>query len=322
MTSGKTLRLGTRGSLLARWQAEWVASQLRAHGVEVEIVPVLTSGDRNQHWAVESLGGAGVFTKEIQLALLANEVDLAVHSMKDLPTQPVPGLAIAAIPKRGPVGDVLISRTAQTFEQLPSEAIIGTGSRRRAAQILHYRKDLTISPLRGNLDTRLRKLDSGLYDAIVLAQAGLERLNITGRMCEPLTPRFLLPAVGQGALAVECRLDDEETRQCLTVLNDPISAAEVTAERSFLRHLEAGCLAPVAAWCRAVGSSLLLTGRVLSVDGTTKLEVSCLGDIENPEELGRRVAQLLIAQGAKDLIRQAKTIPMAPPPDAKPDIDD
>ncbi len=321
MTCGKALRLGTRGSLLARWQAEWVASQLRSCGIAVELIPIVTSGDRHQHWAIESLGGAGVFTKEIQIALLANEVDLAVHSMKDLPTQPVPGLVIAAIPKRGPVGDVLVSRAGQTLEQLPAGAIVGTGSRRRAAQILYHRKDLTISSLRGNLDTRLRKLDSGLYDAIVLAQAGLERLNITGRMCQPLTPHFLLPAVGQGALAVECRAYDEQTRQCLAVLNDPISAAEVAAERSFLRHLEAGCLAPVAAWCRALGGMLLLTGRVLSVDGAIKLEVTCLGNLGNPEELGRRVAQLLIAQGADDLIRQAKATPAVSPPENGPKCD-
>ena len=316
MTASKKLRLGTRGSLLARWQAEWVAGKLQSHGVDVEIVPIVTSGDRHQHWAIESLGGAGVFTKEIQMALLANEVDLAVHSMKDLPTQCVPGLGIAAVPKRGPVADVLISRTGQKLQDLPAGAVVGTGSRRRAAQVLHWRKDITISPLRGNLETRLRKLDTGQYDAIVLAQAGLERLNVTNRMTQILTPDFLLPAVGQGALAVECRLDDERTRESVAILNDPVSFAEVTAERSLLRHLEAGCLAPVAAWCRTESGMLLLTGRVLSVDGATKLEVACLGEMGNPEELGRRVAGLLIAQGAADLIREAKAMSLTQPPDA------
>jgi len=314
MTHTKKLRLGTRGSPLARWQAEWVASQLRSCGTYVEIVPIVTSGDRHQRWAIDSLGGAGVFTKEIQMALLTNEVDLAVHSMKDLPIHSVPGLCIGAIPKRGPVGDVLLSRNALKLEELPAGAIVGTGSRRRAAQILYCRKDLTISLLRGNLETRLRKLDSGLYDAIVLAQAGLERLNVTGRTMQSLTPDFLLPAVGQGALAVECRSDDKRTLECVAPLNDPISSAAVTAERSLLRHLEAGCLAPVAAWCRAERGILILTGRVLSVDGTVKLEVSCLGEMGNPEELGKRVAGLLIAQGAADLIREAKTIPIAQPP--------
>lgn len=322
MAASNKLRLGTRGSLLARWQAEWVAAGLRSHGIDVEIIPIVTSGDRHQDWAIDSLGSAGVFTKEIQLALLANEVDLAVHSLKDLPTQSVPGLAIAAIPKRGPVADVLISRGGQKLEDLPPGAIVGTGSRRRAAQILHWRKDLTISPLRGNLETRLRKLDSGLYDAIILAQAGLERLNVAHRVTQVLTPDFLLPAVGQGALAVECRLNDQRTRQCVAVLNDPISSAAVTAERSLLRHLEAGCLAPVGAWCRNEGGVLLLTGRVLSVDGAVKLEVSCLGEMGNPEELGRRVARLLRAQGAADLIREAKAIPIAQPPDTPRHRDD
>ncbi|MGQ9761372.1 MAG: hydroxymethylbilane synthase [Thermogutta sp.] len=319
MTQSTKLRLATRGSLLARWQAEWVASQLQSYGVDVEIVPIATSGDRHQDWAIEVLGSAGVFTKEIQVALLAGEVDLAVHSMKDLPTQPVPGLVIAAIPQRGPVADVLISREGERLQDLPPGAVVGTGSRRRAAQILHWRRDVTISPLRGNLETRLRKLDAGHYDAIVLAQAGLERLNVANRATQILTPEFLLPAVGQGALAVECRADDRVSQQAVAVLNHPLSSSAVMAERSLLRALEAGCLAPVAAWCRAESGTLLLTARVLSVDGASKLEVSCLGEMGNPEELGRRAAALLIAQGAADLIREAKMVSVSQHPERTPD---
>lgn len=303
----RVLRIGTRGSALARWQAEWVRKQLARFGIQSELVIITTSGDRHQHWAVESLGATGVFTREIQLALLANEVDLAVHSLKDLPTISPEGLIVAAIPPRGPVGDLLISRRETSLVSLPPGATIGTGSRRRAAQILYHRPDLKILPLRGNVDTRLRKLEEGQFDAIIVAEAGLKRLGRHVNFAENLTPQWLLPAPGQGALAVETRRDDWQTRQSVQSLHDKETAAAVAAERSFLAALAAGCLAPVAAWAHVLQNRLVLTGRVLSPDGSRKLEATCAGEISQPEKLGHQLAELLHAQGAGEIIISARS---------------
>lgn len=304
----RTYRIGTRGSALARRQADHVADRLRQAGASVEIVPIVTHGDRDQ-WnrlSVDALGTVGVFTKAIQEALLAGEVDIAVHSMKDLPTVAVPGLVIAAVPARGPEGDVLISRQGQFLEQLPQGAAVGTGSRRRISQLLHTRPDLSIRPIRGNVQTRLGKLESGELDAIVLAEAGLVRLGLTSLSRFPLLPQYLLPAAGQGALAIEARCDDRETRELLTRLHDPATFAAVSAERAFLAELGGGCLAPVAVWARSEGGQLLLTGRVLSVDGARKLETSAIGRWDFPEELGRRAAAICRCQGADEILADAR----------------
>ena len=197
-----SLRIGTRATALARWQAEWIARQLGERGVEVELVPISTTGDQ-QHGTIESIGGQGIFTKEIQRALLEGRIDLAVHSLKDLPTDVVPGLCVTAVPERAAVGDVLVCRKWASLDELPQRATLGTGSLRRRAQLLHVRPDLQIRDIRGNVDTRLRKLDQGEYDAIVLAEAGLRRLGLADRITQVLPLTLLLPAVGQGALAVE-----------------------------------------------------------------------------------------------------------------------
>src|SRR4051812_33912698 len=233
----RTLRLGTRGSTLAHWQADWVAGELRRLGHTVELIEIATRGDVEQVVAVEQIGTRGVFTKEIQRALLAGDVDLAVHSLKDLLTEPVNGLVLASVPRRESSSDVLVSRDNVMLESLPQGARIGTGSLRRQAQLLHVRPDLQVADIRGNVDTRLRKLDGGQFDAIVLAEAGLRRLGLSDRISQVLPREIMLPAVGQGALAIECRLEDAATRKILASLNDPETRAAVAAERALLEHL-------------------------------------------------------------------------------------
>lgn len=306
MVSRPRLRIGTRGSALARWQAEWVAARLAEAGVDVELVPIVTRGDVQQQGPVESIGAQGVFTKEIQRALLENQVDLAVHSLKDLPTEPIAGLCLAAVPQRAPVCDALVSRDGTTLAQLPPSAVVGTGSLRRRAQLLYHRPDLQTREIRGNVDTRLGKVDAGDYDAIVLAEAGLRRLELADRITELLPLSISLPAVGQGALGLETRTDDEITRSALTALDDAASHAAVRAERAMLAALEGGCLAPIAAWGRVEQDSLLLTGRVLDRDGTRRLQIALAGEPAAAEDLGRRVAEELIRQGAAELIRSGR----------------
>ena len=301
-----TLRLGTRASALARWQADWVAARLRELGVSVELVPITTTGDTLQAGPIETLGAQGVFTKELQRALLDESIDLAVHSLKDLPTDPVAGLRLAAVPEREAVGDVLVSRSGQPLANLPAGATIGTGSLRRQAQLRHARPDLTLADIRGNVDTRLRKLDEGQYDAIVLAEAGLVRLGLDGRITERLSHDILLPAVGQGALGIECRSTDARTLTAIGPLNDAISHSAVVAERALLAALRGGCLAPIGAWARLGQGELVLTARVLSIDGQRRLDVTHGDRPENAEALGQRAAADLIAQGAADLIATAR----------------
>ena len=240
-------RLGTRGSRLARWQADWVAAQLDGIGIDVEIVLITTTGDARQRGPIEQIGAQGVFTKEIQRALLSGEIDAAVHSLKDLPTESVPGLGLAAVPERESPADVLVSRQGK-FDSLPPGACIGTGSIRRRAQLLYARGDLSIEDIRGNVETRLEKLDEGQYDAIVLAEAGLLRLDLQHRISELLSRDLVLPAVGQGALGIETRSDDHHLNKRLSRLNHADSWAAVTAERRLLATLRGGCLAPIATY--------------------------------------------------------------------------
>jgi hydroxymethylbilane synthase len=301
------LRIGTRGSPLARWQANWVAGELRAlGGIAVEIVEIATQGDvRGQ--SIAGLSGQGVFTKEIQNSLLAGKVDLAVHSLKDLPTEAVPGLEIAAVPRREATADALISRENKPFTQLPRGATIGTGSARRRAQLLHVRADLVMADIRGNVDTRLRKLAEGQYDAIVLAEAGLTRLGLAQAISELLPETLMLPAIGQGALAIEVRANDLPARDAVRRLDDPTSHQAVRAERALLAHLRGGCLAPIAALARPrTGDQLQLTAAVLSLDGRRRLDAQGVGNIGDAENLGKRVADDLLAQGAAELIAAAR----------------
>ena len=302
----RTLRLGTRGSKLARWQAEWVARALSGLGHTVELIEIATRGDVEQVVAVEEIGTRGVFTKEIQRALLAGDVDLAVHSLKDLPTEPVDGLILAAVPPRESSADVLVGRGGVTLLELHSGARIGTGSLRRQAQLLHARPDLRVADVRGNVDTRLRKLDDGQFDAIVLAEAGLRRLGLADRVSQVLPTDIMLPAVGQGALGIECRANDAATREILASLNDPVTHAAVAAERTLLEHLRGGCMAPVGALGRAEGSRLSLSAVVLSADGARRLTANEVGSTEEAESLGVRVASMLLDQGAAELIASSR----------------
>jgi hydroxymethylbilane synthase len=303
-----SLRLGTRASALARWQAQWVAERLAERALHVELVPITTSGDR-LHGPIESFGGRGAFTKELQRALLDGRIDLAVHSLKDLPTDAVPGLCLAAVPERAAVGDVLVSAKYGSLEELPGGATVGTGSLRRRAQLLHVRADLATKAIRGNVDTRLRKLDAGQYDALVMAEAGLRRLGLQERITQPLPLLTALPAVGQGALGLETRDDDRAAREAVAPLDHPASHRAVLAERAMLAALRGGCLAPIAAWGRVEPDSpdsLLLSGRVLSPDGRERLEATLSGPWEEAANLGRRVAEVLLGQGAAKLIAASR----------------
>jgi len=301
------LRLGTRGSPLARWQAEWTAGELAARGVDVELVPITTSGDREQSGPIGAIGTQGVFTKELQRALLDGSIDLAVHSLKDLPTEPVEGLVLTAVPDRGPTGDCLVSPRYHTFDELPQGAIVGTGSQRRRAQLLYARRDLKMEDVRGNVDTRLRKLNEGQYAAIILAEAGLKRLRLEANIAQVLPTELILPAVGQGALGLETRADDAATRAHLAALDHPTTHAAVTAERALLHALRGGCLAPVGAWGRQTPDGKLhLSAVVLRSDGSERLYTELSGTPAEAADLGRRAAEDLLNRGAARLIADSR----------------
>jgi hydroxymethylbilane synthase len=302
--SNGPLRIGTRASALARWQAEWVAAQLANRQIAAELVLISTRGDMTQQ-PLTSGGGQGLFTKEIQRALLDHRVDLAVHSLKDLPTAPVPGLVLAAVPIRESHRDVLVSR-AGILADLPAGAVVGTGSRRRESQLLHVRPDIRVAGIRGNVETRLSRLDTGEYDAILLAEAGIKRLGFDSQITQILPEEIMLPAAGQGALAIECRADDRETQHALRSLDDPATHAAVRAERALLSALQAGCLAPAGAWGRVGKGGLELDGVVLSVDGRQRLAAHRAGPGDDPEQLGALVAGDLLGQGAAALIADAR----------------
>lgn len=299
------LRLGTRASPLARWQADWVAGELRQRGIEVEMVLISTQGDVKTG-PLGQIGGQGLFTKEIQRALLDGQIDLAVHSLKDLPTAEVSGLSLAAVPERESIADVLVGNVAKLLADLPPQARIGTGSLRRRAQLLHQRPDLQMLEIRGNVDTRLRKLDAGEYDALVLAQAGLHRLGLDARIASVIPLSVMLPAVGQGALGIEARADDTQTRQILAPLNHEATHQAVVAERSLLAALRGGCLAPVGAWGRVENALLHLDAVVLSGDGRQRIAAASSSHPSAAIDLGEQVAEQLIAQGAEKLIAAAR----------------
>ncbi len=300
-----TLTLGTRASALALTQSQLVADGIHATSdVAVTLVEIPTFGDRSQgvQAPLDVIGGTGVFVTALRERLLAGDVDLAVHSLKDLPTPPAPGLVVAAVPERADARDVLVSRGDVGFSALPAGARIGTGSPRRAAQLLAARPDIVIAPIRGNVDTRLRKLADGDYDAVVLAAAGLARLGRTGEVTEAFAMDILLPAPGQGALAVECRSDDPALAELLARLDHAATRAAVVAERSLLATLEAGCTAPVGAYA-VVTQALTLTGAVVAPEGTRTLRSIATGSVDAAESIGRRLAEDLLAAGAADLMR-------------------
>jgi hydroxymethylbilane synthase len=301
-----TLRIGTRGSRLARWQAEWIADRLRAShpDLAVELVEIKTRGDRDRNSPLAAIGGTGLFTKEIQRAVLDGSVDLAVHSLKDLPTEGPDGLVLAAVPEREDVADALIAPAFRTLDGLPPGARVGTSSLRRRAQLLYVRPDLRVETVRGNVETRLNHALEGRLDAVVLAWAGLRRLGLEAHVTQRLEPPAFLPAVGQGALGIECRRDDPAARERLLCLDDPATHRAVVAERSALAALGGGCLIPMAAWGRdeAGTGRLALDATVLDPDGRARVDAALDGPPDAPEELGRRVADRLRAQGAEELL--------------------
>lgn len=307
-----TLRIATRSSSLALWQANHVAGLLRTLAdVDAELVPVSTAGDRDQSESLSVFGGIGVFTREVQRAVLDGRADLAVHSLKDLPTDAVAGLVLAAVPPRASRFDTLVlpgsvqlpDDAAIALAALPDHARVGTGSPRRQAQLRRFRPDLRLEDVRGNVETRLKKLDDGLYDALVLAEAGLSRLDLSGRISARLLPPVLLPAVGQGALGIECRDDDEATRSKLSMLDDAATRAAVTAERAALATLRAGCHAPVGVDANIDGERLRIEVVVLSLDGVERYATVADGDRSDALQIGRRAAESLLESGAGAVLR-------------------
>jgi hydroxymethylbilane synthase len=299
----KALRIGTRGSALALWQARSIAKALAATaGVEPEIVIIKTSGDKFQQASFSQIGGKGVFIKELEDALLEDRIDLAVHSMKDVPTELPAGLTIAAIGKREDVRDALLAANGGTLTSLPQGSRVGTSSLRRQAQLLYARRDLRLMELRGNVDTRIQKLKRGDYDAIVLAKAGLDRLGLSENISQVLPHDVSLPAAGQGAIGIEARAADAETLRVLAALEDTQTRSAVTAERSVLAELGGGCQVPIGAWGRVENGKLVLDVAVLSPDGVQRLWEQDSGSLEEAEALGKRVAKKLRDAGAAALL--------------------
>lgn len=295
--------IGTRGSQLALWQTNWVKGQIEKFhpGIEVGIQIISTKGDRVLDVSLPKLGeqGKGLFTKELEDAIFERRIHLAVHSLKDLPTDLPEGLHIGAICEREDVRDALVARDSiKSFSELPRQAKVGTSSLRRQAQLLRARPDLLLEPIRGNVDTRLRKLDEGQYDAIVLAAAGLHRLGYADRITEHLSEDLVLPAVGQGALAIETRADDEHVNEIVGALNHRATRLACAAERAFLKGLGGGCLVPIAAHATVENGTITLHGLVGSVDGSQTVQGEHAGNSNDAEEIGRTLAETLLARGA------------------------
>jgi len=310
----KKVVIGSRGSRLAIWQAEWVKARLLhiAPDLEVEIKKIKTTGDKILDVPLAKVGGKGLFVKEIEEAMLRGEVDLAVHSMKDVPTMLPQGLHLGAVCSREDPRDAFISRkkgeefTIREFSEIPEGAVIGTSSLRRSCQLLHMRPDLKILQLRGNVDTRFRKLDEGQFDAIILATAGVKRLGWEERITERISPELILPAIGQGAIGIECRMDDGFINELLSPLNHRETSLSVTAERAFLKRLEGGCQVPIAAYARVVeeeGRELLtIDGLVGSVDGKVIIRDSRKGPAEDAAAIGDALARDLLQRGARAIL--------------------
>ena len=310
--SGTPIRIATRASGLALWQADHVAGLMRraAPHLSVELVHVTTAGDRDRTAALAAIGTLGLFTREVQSALLDRRADVAVHSLKDLPTEPVDGLVLAGVPERASPHDVLVlprkgdSTSPSTVEgrealsMLAPEARVGTGSLRRRAQLLHLRSDLEMRDVRGNVETRIQKLDGGEFDALVLAEAGLRRLELASRIACVLCPPLMYGAVGQGALGLECRGDDDELRTLLESISHPPSRLAVTAERALLARLKAGCHAPLGVSTNLGAERLTLTAVALSPDGSERIAAESSGPAGDPHRVAEDVANALVAQGA------------------------
>jgi hydroxymethylbilane synthase len=304
------LRIGTRGSALAIAQTELVRDKLvAAHpGLEVELVRITTSGDKDVDRPLHQIGGKGVFTKELDDALLANLIDCAVHSLKDVPTELPEGLVLGAIGHRATPFDVLVANDEMILDELPDGAKIGTSSLRRKAQLLLYRDDLDVVDMRGNVETRLRKLESGQVDALVLAAAGLERLGLQDRVSEILTQDVMIPAAGQGILAIAMRIDDNKTQRLVDAFEDPNARAAGACERGFLAALGGGCQAPAGALAEVIGSSIVITGIIVSPDGIDVYKGDHEGKKSAAAQIGKRLAIDLLDQGGDRVVRRAKAL--------------
>lgn len=310
MARNRKVIIGTRGSRLALWQAEWVKSELQRlyPNLKVELNKIKTTGDKILDVPLAKVGGKGLFVKEIEEALLRHEADIAVHSMKDVPTEFPAGLHLAVICKREDPRDAFISQIQdsgfkiQKFKDLPEGAVIGTSSLRRSCQLLNIRPDLRIGQLRGNLDTRLKKLDEGQFDAIILAAAGVKRLGWHERITEVLPPGISLPAIGQGAVGIECRSNDDFINNLIEPLNHEETSVCVRAERAFLKKLEGGCQVPVGAYARLIDGKIVMEGLVGSVSGERIIREQMEGDQDVAESIGIRLAEDLLSRGAKEIL--------------------
>ncbi len=305
-----SIKIGTRASKLALWQAEWVKSALNEKfpGQPVELVTIKTKGDKILDVPLAKVGGKGLFVKEIEQALLDHRIDIAVHSMKDMPGEIPDGLCIGAIPQREEAADVLISKSARRFAELRREAVIGTSSLRRAAQLRHARPDIEIVPLRGNLDTRLKKLQSDDLDAIVLAAAGILRLELEHRITQYLDADLMLPAVGQGALCIEIRQSDPDIESMTTALDHPDSRAIVMGERAFLNRLGGSCQVPIAGHGEIQGRQFHLTGLVADLNGSQVFKSKLAGPVASSESIGIDLAEQLLSRGAGKILEQLQTM--------------
>ncbi|HVO84741.1 MAG TPA: hydroxymethylbilane synthase [Syntrophobacteria bacterium] len=300
------VRIGTRGSALALWQAEWVRSQLRAAhpGLTVDLVTIKTQGDKILDVPLAKVGGKGLFVKEIEEALLEGRVDVAVHSMKDMPADLLAGLHVAAVPLREDPRDVLVMGEGSGFADLPRGARVGTSSLRRAAQLLHLRADLKIETLRGNLDTRLRKLEAQGFHAVVLAAAGIKRMGLSHLITQYLEPELMLPAVGQGALGIETRTEDAPTNELVAGLAHQPTMVAVRAERAFLRRLQGGCQVPIGGYATLEGERLVLTGMVADLQGRRVIRRVLHGEARQAEEVGENLAEVVLAAGGADILAE------------------
>lgn len=298
------LIIGTRQSLLALWQSNHIASLLRRQysDCQVTLKKIVTKGDRILDVPLAQIGGKGLFTKEIETELLDGTIDLAVHSLKDMPTVLPEGLCLTAITTRANVGDAFVSNKYASFSQLPQGAVLGTSSLRRKAQLLAVRPDLRIVDLRGNVDTRLRKLDEGQMDAIILAAAGLERLGHADRIKEIIPPSVCLPAVGQGALAIECRSDNQEVREMLAFLNDLPTRQATDAERAFLGLIEGGCQVPIGVHAEVNAGTVAIEAVIASLDGSTVLRSNIAGPAADAAELGRQLGHRMLTEGGEQIL--------------------
>jgi hydroxymethylbilane synthase len=300
----KTIKLGTRGSPLALRQSAWVKEVLsRQHlNLEIEMVPIKTTGDKILDVPLAAIGGKGLFVKEIEETLLERRIDLAVHSMKDMPGELPPGLIIGAVPIREDPRDVLISRHGLLFNEIPAQGRIGTSSLRRQAQLLHYRPDLKMIPLRGNLETRIKKIESENLAGVILAAAGLNRMGFQAQISQYLDTDICLPAVGQGALALEIREGDSDSQELIRILHHEDTALCTQAERAFLRRLQGGCQIPIAGLARIDGERLILKGLIAGLDEGTLIRDQLEGPISDPAALGVRLAERLLGRGGQEIL--------------------